>query len=426
MQCRRRARRRDAEEDAFMALVNPHGTSKRLMPCLLAGEALAEAQARARKLVHLTISSRETSDLIMLGTGAFTPLSGFMSEADWQGVCDEFRLADGTFWPVPITLSTGRAEAAGLKDGQEVALVDGESGTVMATLTVLEKYAIDRAHECRQVFRTTDPTHPGVVNVMSQGEVNLAGPVRVLSEGGYPERYPGLYRRPDETRRIFEQTGWNTVAALQLRNPMHRSHEALAKIAVEVCDGVLIQQILGKLKPGDIPAEVRVKAVDVLVRHYFVKDTCLQAGVPLEMRYGGPREALLHAVFRQNFGCSHLIVGRDHAGVGDFYGPFDSQKIFDEIPPGSLELKPLKIDWTFYCHRCDGMASLKTCPHDAADRVVVSGTMLRKTLSEGGEVAEHFSRPEVLAVLKEYYATLEQKVEVRLHKYATGDREPAR
>lgn len=409
-----------------MALVNPHGKERRLLPRLLAGEALAEAQARARELVHLTISSRETSDLIMLGIGAFTPLSGFMTKTDWQGVCDEFRLSDGTFWPVPITLSTGRAEAASLKDGQEVALVDGESGAVMATLTVLEKYAVDRGHECQQVFRTTDPAHPGVVNVMSQGEVNLAGPVRVLSEGGYPERYPGLYRRPDETRRIFEQKGWSTVAALQLRNPMHRSHEALAKIAVEVCDGVLIQQILGKLKPGDIPAEVRVKAVDVLVRHYFVKDTCLQAGVPLEMRYGGPREALLHAVFRQNFGCSHLIVGRDHAGVGDFYGPFDSQKIFDEIPPGSLELKPLKIDWTFYCHRCDGMASLKTCPHDAADRVVVSGTMLRKTLSEGGEVAEHFSRPEVLAVLEEYYATLEQKVEVRLHKYATGDREPAR
>ncbi len=228
--------------------------------------------------------------------------------------------------------------------------------------------------------------------------------------------------RPHETRRLFQDKGWSTVAALQLRNPMHRSHEALAKIAVEVCDGVLIQQILGKLKPGDIPAEVRVRAVNALVERYFVEDTCIQAGVPLEMRYGGPREALLHAVFRQNFGCSHLIVGRDHAGVGDFYGPFDSQKIFDEIPAGALELKPLKIDWTFYCFKCDGMASLKTCPHEARDRVVVSGTMLRKTLSEGGEVPDHFSRPEVLAILKEYYATLDEKVEVQLHKYARGDR----
>jgi len=392
------------------------------MPRLLASGELIEARARAGGLPRLTISSRETSDLIMLGIGAFTPLDGFMGHADWQSVCDEMRLSDGTFWPIPITLSTGRKEAATLGEGQDVALEDGESGELMAVLTVRERYAIDRAHECRQVFRTTDPAHPGVSNVMGQGEVNLAGPVKVLSEAGYPARYPGLYMRPDETRRLFEQKGWSTVAALQLRNPMHRSHEALAKIAVEVSDGVLIQQILGKLKPGDIPAEVRVRAVNALVDRYFVRDTCVQAGVPLEMRYGGPREALLHALFRQNFGCSHLIVGRDHAGVGNFYGPFDAQKIFDEIPSDALRLKPLKIDWTFYCRRCDGMASLKTCPHDEKERVIVSGTLLRKTLSEGGEVPDHFSRPEVLEILTEYYRTLEDKVEVTLHRYATGER----
>jgi len=405
-----------------MSLVNPHGKDKRLKPLLLEGAELTEAKRRAQTLSRLTITSRETSDLIMLGTGAFTPLDGFMGKADWRGVCDEYRLADGTFWPIPITLSTARAEADRLKEGQEVALVDGETGDLMAALTVREKYTIDRAHECKQVFRTNDPAHPGVANVMGQSEVNLAGPVKVLSEGPYPDRYPGLYMRPAETRRVFEAKGWKTVAALQLRNPMHRSHEYLAKIAVEICDGVLIQQILGKLKPGDIPAEVRVRAVDTLVQHYFVKDTCLQAGVPLEMRYGGPREALLHAVFRQNFGCSYLIVGRDHAGVGEYYGPFDAQKIFDEIPPGSLELRPLKIDVTFYCHKCDGMATGRTCPHGQDDRVAVSGTMLRKTLSEGGQVPEHFSRPEVLAILKEYYAQLEEKVEITLHKYARGEK----
>ena len=405
-----------------MSLVNPHGKDKRLKPRLLDGAELEEARQRASTLPRLTISSRETSDLIMLGIGAFTPLDGFMGQADWRGVCDELRLADGTFWPIPITLSTSREEAAGLKEGQEVALADGETGDLMATLTVREKYTIDRAHECKQVFRTNDPAHPGVANVMGQGEVNLAGPVTVLGEGPYPDRYPGLYMRPAETRRVFEAKGWKTVAALQLRNPMHRSHEYLAKIAVEICDGVLIQQILGKLKPGDIPAEVRVRAVDTLVRHYFVKDTCLQAGVPLEMRYGGPREALLHAVFRQNFGCSYLIVGRDHAGVGEYYGPFDAQKIFDEIPQGSLELKPLRIDMTFYCHKCDGMATGRTCPHDKEHRVAVSGTMLRKTLSEGGEVLEHFSRPEVLVILTEYYAQLEAKVEITLHKYARGEK----
>ena len=405
-----------------MSLVNPHGPDRRLKPRLLAGEELREVRARAQSLPRLTIASRESSDLIMLGIGAFTPLDGFMGEADWRGVGDDYRLADGTFWPIPITLSTSRAEADRLRDGQDVALIDGESGELMGTLTVREKYTIDKARECKQIFRTTDPAHPGVANVMAQGEVNLAGPVAVLSEGQYPAQYPGLYMRPAQTRALFEQKGWGTVAALQLRNPMHRSHEYLAKIAVEVCDGVLIQQILGKLKPGDIPAEVRVRAVDTLVQQYFVKDTCIQAGVPLEMRYGGPREALLHAVFRQNFGCSHLIVGRDHAGVGEYYGPFDAQKIFDEIPRGSLELKPLKIDWTFYCVKCDGMSSGRTCPHTPADRVNVSGTMLRKTLSEGGQMPEHFSRPEVLAILKEYYAGLDEKVEVKLHKFAKGER----
>ena len=405
-----------------MTLVNPHGKQRRLRPLLQEGAALEAAKQRARTLPRLPITSRETSDVIMLGIGAFTPLEGFMGQADWRSVCDEYRLADGTFWPIPITLSTTREEAGRIREGQEVALADAETGELMAVLTVSEKYEIDKVHECRQVFRTTDPAHPGVTTVMAQGDVNLAGPVQVLSEGPYPAKYRGLYMRPDETRTLFAHKGWKSVAALQLRNPMHRSHEYLAKIAVEVCDGVLIQQILGKLKPGDIPAEVRVRAVDTLVRHYFVKDTCIQAGVPLEMRYAGPREALLHAVFRQNFGCSHLIVGRDHAGVGEYYGPFDAQKIFDEIPPGSLELQPLKIDVTFYCVKCDGMATGRTCPHGKEDRVAVSGTMLRKILSEGGEIPDHFSRPEVLAILKEYYATLEEKVDVTLHKHAKGER----
>jgi sulfate adenylyltransferase len=404
-----------------MSLVSPHGKAKRLMPLLLAGRELDEAKRKAERLPRLATTSRETSDLVMLGIGAFTPLDGFMGEADQRGVCDDYRLADGTFWPIPITLSVSREESSRLTLGQDVALADGESGELMATMIVREKYSIDKTHECAQVFRTTDGAHPGVAGVMAQGEVNVAGPVTVLSEGPYPRRYGGLYMRPRETRRIFEEKGWTTVAALQLRNPMHRSHEYLAKIAIELCDGVLIHQILGRLKPGDIPAEVRVRAVDTLVQRYFVKDTCIQAGVPLEMRYAGPREALLHAVFRQNFGCSHLLVGRDHAGVGDYYGPFDAQRIFDEIPPGALELRPLKIGVTFYCFKCDGMATGRTCPHGADDRLAVSGTMLRKTLSEGGDVPDHFSRPEVLAILADYYAGSAEKVEVALHKHARGE-----
>jgi sulfate adenylyltransferase len=256
------------------------------------------------------------------------------------------------------------------------------------------------------VFRTTDPAHPGVQKVMEQGEVNLAGRVMALSEGHYPETYKGLYHRPAETRALFQEKGWSRVAAFQTRNPMHRSHEHLAKIAVEICDGVLIHQVLGALKPGDIPADVRVKAIDVLMEKYFVPGTAIQAGYPIEMRYAGPREALLHALFRQNFGCSHLVVGRDHAGVGDYYGPFDAHHIFDEIPAGSMEIQPLKIDITFYCFKCDGMATGKTCPHSEEDRLNVSGTRLREMFANHEPVPPEFSRPEVLEVLQAYYDSL--------------------
>ncbi len=294
--------------------------------------------------------------------------------------------------------------------------MDRESGETLATMKITEKYTIDKEHEAVMVYKTTDGGHPGVKMLMEQGEVNLAGPVKVLSQGEFPTKYPDIYMTPAQTRALFESKGWSTVAAFQTRNPMHRSHEYLAKIAVEICDGVLIHSLLGKLKPGDIPAEVRAEAINTLVENYFVKNTVVQAGYPLDMRYAGPREALLHALFRQNYGCSHLIVGRDHAGVGDYYGPFDAHHIFDEIPKDALETKPLKIDWTFWCYKCGGMASMKTCPHRAEDRLLLSGTKLRKALSEGGEVPAEFSRAEVLAVLRKYYGSLaeHEKVEVKL------------
>lgn len=405
-----------------MAVIAAHGKTRTLLPRLLPAAQRQDAKKQAAGFPKIVMTSRETSDLIMMGIGAFTPLDGFMNKADWQGVCDRFETGAGYFWPIPITLSVSREQANGLKDGQEAALIDGETGELMGSITVREKYTIDKGHECQQVFRTTNEQHPGVAKIMAQGEVNIAGPVRVFSESHYPETYKSVYLRPDETRKIFAEKGWNTIAALQLRNPMHRSHEYLAKIAVETCDGVFIHQLVGKLKPGDIPAEVRIRAVNVLVEKYFVKNTCLQAGYPMEMRYAGPREALLHAVFRQNFGCSHLIVGRDHAGVGEFYGPFDSQKIFDEIPKTALAIRPIRIDWTFYCSACDGVASMRTCPHGKEERQLVSGTMLRKWLSTGEPVPDHFSRPEVLAILREYYSTLDEKVEIKLHKYAQGEK----
>jgi sulfate adenylyltransferase len=396
-------------------LVHPHGGGA-LRPLLLAGAALKAEMARAQGLPRLRVSSREKGDLIMLGIGGFTPLEGFMTRADWEGVCDGYRMANGLFWPIPITLSAAKAVADGIATGSEIALVDPDSELILATMQVSEKYAIDKAHECMSVFRTADTEHPGVKMVMAQGEVNLAGPVKVLSDGGFKEKYGALFMTPAETRAEFERLGWSKVAAFQTRNPMHRSHEYLAKVAIEVCDGVLVHSLLGALKPGDIPAEVRTAAISVLIDKYFLKNTVVQAGYPLDMRYAGPREALLHALFRQNYGCSHQIVGRDHAGVGSYYGPFDAHHIFDEIPKGAIETQPLKIDWTFWCYRCAGMASARTCPHDDKDRLMVSGTKLRKSLSEGTPVAAEFSRPEVLAILQQYYAGLEahEKVEVKL------------
>jgi sulfate adenylyltransferase len=398
-------------------LIPPHGKEEKLMPLLLEGEALQTEIERARKLKQIHITSREASDLIMMGIGAFTPLSGFMGKEDWQGVCDDFKMADGTFWPIPITLSTDEE----VSDGEELSLVDAETGTAIATMKVTEKYTIDKDHECKAVFTTTDTEHPGVAKVMGQGRYNLGGPVKVISESYYPDQFKGLYQRPAESRKIFEDMGWKRVAALQLRNPMHRSHEFLAKIAVEVMDGVYIHQLVGKLKAGDIPADIRVRAIQALVDNYFVKGTVVQGGYPMEMRYAGPREALLHATFRQNYGCSHMIIGRDHAGVGDYYGPFDAQKIFDQIPEGGLKCQNLNIDWTFHCYKCGGMASMRTCPHGKEDRLLLSGTMVRKTLSEGGDLPAEFSRPEVVSILQEYYQNLDEKVEIKLHGAATGD-----
>ena len=326
-----------------------------------------------------------------------------MGEQDWRSCCVEMTLSAGLFWPIPITWSCEQAMADSIAVGEDVALVDADDGDILGILTVSEKYTIDKDLECGQVYRTTDPAHPGVQKVMEQGPVNLAGRLAALSEGHFPETYKGLYHRPAETRALFLEKGWSKVAAFQTRNPMHRSHEHLAKIAIEICDGVLIHQVLGALKPGDIPADVRVAAIDALVEHYFVPGTVIQAGYPIEMRYAGPREALLHAVFRQNFGCSPLIVGRDHAGVGDYYGPFDAHHIFDTLPPDSMVTQPLKIDITFYCKKCHGMATGKTCPHGAEDRLNISGTRLREMFDNHETVPPEFSRPEVRAVLQAYY-----------------------
>jgi sulfate adenylyltransferase len=385
-------------------LVPPHG-SKKIKPLLLPEDERADRK-RAKKLRRIPLDSRAISDVFMLAMGAYTPLDGFMGHDDWRGSCLDMKLTGGIFWPIPITLPVNQDLAGSIHAGEEVALVDAATGDMLAVMQVHEKYSIDKQLEVKHVYRTVDPKHPGVAKVLDQGDVNLAGRVMVLSEGEYPVKYANLYIRPAESRAMFLERGWSRVAAFQTRNPMHRSHEHLVKIAVEVSDGAFIHQVLGKLKAGDIPAEVRTRAIQAMIDNYFRPGTVIQAGYPIEMRYAGPREALFHALIRQNFGCSHLIVGRDHAGVGNYYGPFDAHHAFDELWDGALHTRALKIDVTFYCRKCYGMATAKTCPHDPENHISISGTQQREMLSTDADIPPEFSRPEVVAILKEYYASL--------------------
>ena len=383
-------------------LVPPHGAGV-LKPLLISEDLRSQQMSRAESLVKIPMSSCEVCDLLLLSMGAYTPLDGFMKQADWRGVCEDMRLADGLFWPIPVTLSANKTLANEIEIGQEVALIDGETQQIMGILMVQDKYIPDLALQCDKVFGTKDKSHPGVAKVMAQPSVNLGGSIKVIEEGWFPHEFGDLYIRPKESRDLFNQMGWSKVAAFQTRNPMHRSHEFLVKIAIDVTDGVFIHQVLGKLKPGDIPAPVRVEAIKVMVDKYFKDNIAVQAGYPIEMRYAGPREALFHALIRQNFGCSHLIVGRDHAGVDDFYGPFDAHHIFDTLWEGALITQPLKIDITFYCEVCDGMATAKTCPHNEEFRINVSGTRQRQMLSNGEEISTKFARPEVVTVLRKFY-----------------------
>ncbi len=387
-----------------LELVPPHGGQ--LKPLLLKGDELEQEKAKAKALPTVRLTSRETSDLIMMAIGAFSPLEGFMGEDDYMGVVENMHMAGGTLWPIPITLSVTKEQAGSIAINSELALVDDESGKLMGSMKVEEKYPYDKVHEAKNVFRTDDAAHPGVAKVYAQNETLIAGPIKAFSEGPYPQQFGNYFGQPADTRRIFKELGWDTVAGFQTRNPIHRSHEYCTKIALEVCDGILIHPLVGKLKADDIPADIRMKCYEVLMENYYPKDRVVLKVYPMEMRYGGPREAILHAIFRQNYGCSHLIVGRDHAGVGNYYGPFDAQEIFEELDEGELHLKPLKIDWTFWCHKCDGMASMKTCPHGKDDRVLISGTQLRQMLSEGQMPPKEFTRPEVAQILMDYYKSL--------------------
>jgi sulfate adenylyltransferase len=383
-------------------LVPPHGG--RIRPLLVPDrKERQERHASAGGLPRITVTSKEASDLVMLASGAYSPLDGFMGRGDYRRVLGEMRLAGGLLWPIPITLAVSREQADGIPEGSRLALVDAEINEVSAAMTVVEKFASDKREEARRVFGTEDAGHPGVAKLYTQGDVYLAGPVECYGEGGYRRRFVD-YARPAETRAIFAERGWSRVAAFQTRNPIHRSHEYLTKVALEVSDGLLIHPVVGKLKDDDIPVEVRMRCYKVLLDHYYPRDRVVLKVYPMEMRYAGPREAVLHAIIRQNFGCSHLIIGRDHAGVGDYYDPFAAQRIFDALAPGDLAIQPFKIGWTFWCRRCAAVVSEKTCPHTKADHLMISGTTLREMLSKGERPPDEFSRPEVIEILTEHYA----------------------
>ncbi|HUW99690.1 MAG: sulfate adenylyltransferase [Phycisphaerae bacterium] len=376
--------------------IPPHGGV--LVNRLLGAKEADEAAKRAKGMPQVQLARRERCDLELLAVGAFSPLTGFMTRHAFDAVVDEMHLPTGEPWTVPITLSATQREADGLKEGGEVALHDPESDRVLAILHLEEKYEHDRQREAREVYKTTDTKHPGVALVMGQGEVCLGGKVDVLSLPPHDDLQQ--YRwTPRETRAEFDKRKWRRVVAFQTRNPCHRAHEYLQKAALEICDGLLLHPLVGETQKGDIPAGVRMQTYEVMFENYYPQDRVVLTVLPASMRYAGPREAILHAIMRKNYGCTHFIVGRDHAGVGDYYGTYDAQLIFDEFDPQAMGITPLMFEHSFFCKKCDGMATGKTCPHGQEDRVFLSGTKVREMLSRGEAPPPEFTRPEVAAIL---------------------------
>jgi sulfate adenylyltransferase len=378
-----------------MSLINPHGG--KLVNRVLPPEAAKDAAASAESLPSITLSAREQGDLEMIAIGAFSPLAGFMGRKDFAGVCKDMRLADGTVWPIPVTLSPANDVAAKVKEGQKVALKD-DDGKVLAVMTVQEKYPHDKAMEIPNVYKTEDDAHPGVAIIRKQGDTCLAGPVDVITPNPAPE-FPEYRLPPAKTREAFAAKGWQTVAAFQTRNPIHRAHEYLTKCALEITDGLLIHPLVGETKSDDIPADVRMECYRTLIDKYYNRDRTMLTVMPLAMRYAGPREAVLHSLIRKNYGVTHFIVGRDHAGVGNYYGTYDAQKIFDNFKPDEIGVTPLKFEHSAWCKVCEGMVSSKTCPHGNDTKVHLSGTKVRDMLKAGQRPPMEFSRPEVADIL---------------------------
>ncbi|MEM9905661.1 MAG: sulfate adenylyltransferase [Cyanobacteria bacterium P01_D01_bin.44] len=352
---------------------------------------------KADHLPRVTLDDRAASDLVMIAIGGFSPIDGFMSKADYEPVVTDMRLASGLPWAVPVTLSVSEAVAAPLQEGALVRL-DDTTGRFIGVLELTEKYTYDKKKEAINVYRTDEDKHPGVKVVYEQGAVNLAGPIWLLERDPHP-LFPAYQIDPAASRAMFREKGWKTVVGFQTRNPIHRAHEYIQKCALETVDGLFLHPLVGATKSDDIPADVRMRCYEIMMEYYFPKDRVILAINPSAMRYAGPREAIFHALIRKNYGCTHFIVGRDHAGVGDYYGTYDAQHIFDEFEPGELGITPMKFEHAFYCKRTGTMATTKTSPSGPEDRIHLSGTKVREMLRRGELPPPQFSRPEVAAEL---------------------------
>jgi len=385
----------------YYDVIRPHGGV--LIDRVMRGEVKEAVRERAKEMIKVPLDPMGLSDVEMIATGAFSPLTGFMRRADYDRCIDEMRLANGVVWSVPVTLAVEKDLGDCVQEGQEVALCEDER--ILAVMEVAEKYPYNRKvkeREARQVYRTDEEAHPGVARLYGRGDVLLGGDIWLVDwPSAIKSEFPELRHTPAETRRMFARRGWRSVVGFQTRNPIHRAHEYIQKTALEIVDGLFLHPLVGETKKDDIPADVRIASYQTILRDYYPAERVLLGVFPAAMRYAGPREAIFHAIARQNYGCTHFIVGRDHAGVGDYYGTYDAQNIFDEFSPGDIGITPFRFEHAFYCKKCKTIVSAKTCPHEKDDWVYLSGTQVREMLERGEMLPEEFTRPEVARVLLE-------------------------
>jgi sulfate adenylyltransferase len=388
--------------------IPPHGGS--LVNRILRGEERQEAIKRAAKLPRTFLSPMSVSDFELIAIGAFSPLTGFMARADYESVVEAMHLPNGLAWSIPVTLPVSEEFAASVNEGDEISLYEPNcsNGHLLGLMEVQEKYTYDKEHEAREVYRTTEEAHPGVARIYAQGPVLLGGSITLLNRP-LDQSFPEFRHDPAQTRRMFAQRGWRRIVAFQTRNPIHRAHEYIQKTALEVVDGLFLHPLVGETKAGDIPAVVRMQSYQAILRDYYPPERVILGVFPAAMRYAGPREAIFHALCRKNYGCTHFIVGRDHAGVGNYYGTYDAQLIFDKFKPEEIGIAPLFFEHAFYCRKCGMVVTAKTCPHDTSEHVFLSGSQVRAMLERGEAPPPEFTRPEVAQVLINGYKSLNEE-----------------